>query len=75
MRSEKIEYREGDVLFEAHAEWDEGREGKRPAVLVAHAWSGQSDFERGWARSMAELGYAGVALDVFGKGVRGTSLE
>jgi dienelactone hydrolase len=44
---------------------------KRPAVLIAHAWAGQSDFERQKAKDLAELGYVGVAIDVYGKGVRG----
>ncbi len=44
---------------------------KRPAVLIAHAWAGQMDFERQIARDIAELGYVGIAIDVYGKGVRG----
>lgn len=44
---------------------------KRPAVLIAHTWAGQIDFERQIARDIAELGYVGIAIDVYGKGVRG----
>jgi len=42
-------------------------------VLVAHAWAGQDDFAREQARMLAELGYVGFAIDVYGKGRRGGS--
>ena len=47
----------------------------RGVVLVAHAWGGQSDFERDKARLLADWGYAGFALDVYGKGQRGETTE
>ena len=47
--------------------------GARPVVLVAHAWAGQDDFAREQARMLAELGYVGFAIDVYGKGRRGGS--
>lgn len=46
-------------------------EGPRPAVLVAHQWSGQSEHERETADLLAALGYVGIAIDVYGKGNRG----
>lgn len=45
--------------------------GSRPAVLVAHQWAGQSQHERATADKLAALGYVGIAIDVYGKGVRG----
>ncbi len=48
---------------------------KRPAVLVAHAWAGRSEFEVNKAKALAELGYTGVAIDLYGKDVLGTSTE
>lgn len=44
---------------------------RRPAVLIAHTWSGQLDFERQIARDIGDLGYVGIAIDMFGKGLRG----
>ena len=49
--------------------------GKRPAVLIAHAWAGRSEFEVDKAKAIAELGYTGVAIDLYGKDVLGTSTE
>jgi dienelactone hydrolase len=50
-------------------------EGLRPVVLVAHAWGGQDEFARSKAQMLADLGYIGLAIDVYGKGRRGTSPE
>ncbi|NNL88961.1 MAG: carboxymethylenebutenolidase [Marinicaulis sp.] len=49
--------------------------GEKPGVLVCHAWAGRSDFEVGKAKALAELGYTGVAIDLYGKGVLGSSVE
>jgi len=46
-----------------------------PAVLVAHAWGGRGQVEEDAARRLAELGYVGAAIDMFGRGVRGHSRE
>jgi dienelactone hydrolase len=46
-----------------------------PIVLVAHAWAGQGEHEREVADRLATLGYVGFAIDVYGKGNRGTTME
>ncbi len=40
-------------------------------MLVWHAWAGQGEFEQERAAQLAELGYVGIAMDVYGKGKRG----
>lgn len=75
MKTEKISYQEGGSELEAHVAYDSSIDGKRPLVLVAHAWGGQGDFERKKAESLAKLGYLGFALDMYGKGVTGSSVE
>jgi len=72
---EQLEYRHGDVVLEAHVAWDEAVSGPRPGVLVSHAWGGRSEFEDRKAERLAELGYVGFALDMYGKGVSGSSPE
>jgi dienelactone hydrolase len=47
--------------------------GRMPVVLVAHAWGGQDDFARAKADMVASLGSIGFAIDVYGKGRRGSS--
>ena len=70
-----IEYNDGESILEGKLVWDDEVGGPRPGVLVSHAWSGRSDYEEGKARRLAELGYVAFALDLYGKGVRGSSVE
>jgi len=55
--------------------WDESSSDKKPGVLVSHAWRGRSEFEENKADKLAELGYVGFALDLYGKGVLGSSAD
>lgn len=75
MATRKIEYQEGGTTFEGHMAWDDSVSGPRPAVLVSHAWGGRDDFSCQRAEDLAALGYVGFALDAYGKGVRGGSVE
>jgi dienelactone hydrolase len=75
MHTEYLDYRDGDTTCEAYVAYDDSSTGTRPGILVSHAWGGQSDFERQKAEQLAELGYVGFALDLYGKGVRGGSME
>lgn len=50
-------------------------EGKRPVVILCHAWKGRDDFICEKAKAIAEWGYVGFALDMYGKGVLGKSKE
>lgn len=69
-----FDYEAGGVTCEGYLARPEGED--RPVILVAHAWGGQSDYERGKAdRMAAELGYAAFAIDVYGKGKRGETVE
>ncbi|MBT8080870.1 MAG: dienelactone hydrolase family protein [Gammaproteobacteria bacterium] len=67
-----VEYSDGDTVLEGRLAWDDSVAGPRPGVLVAHAWGGRSEFEDGKADALAGLGYAALALDLYGKGVRGS---
>ncbi len=71
----EVDYKDGDVVLQGHFAWDAAVPGPRPGILVAHAWSGRSPFENAKAEALASLGYAAFALDVYGKGVRGSSPE
>jgi dienelactone hydrolase len=75
LRNRIIEYRDGDEVFEGRLAWDDDACGPLPGILVAHAWGGRSQFEDGKADDLAALGYAAFALDLYGKGVRGSSPE
>jgi len=71
MHTEMIDYQDGDTQLEGYVAWDNSISGARPAVLVAHDWSGRRDYAKSKAEEMAKLGYVGFALDMYGKGVFG----
>lgn len=70
-----IEYAHAGVTYEGFFAWDDAATQPRPGVAVAHTWAGRSEFEQGKAVALAEAGYVGFALDMFGKGVRGEGAE
>ncbi|MEQ1932056.1 MAG: dienelactone hydrolase family protein [Parvularculaceae bacterium] len=70
-----VEYRLVGKTFEGMLAIDGKKSGKRPVVMVSHAWAGRTDYELDAAKRLAELGYAGFAIDLYGKGVVGTSTE
>jgi dienelactone hydrolase len=63
-------YTDGDTICEGYVAMPAG-DGPHPAVLIAHKWSGQSAADDGVADRLAGLGYIGIAIDVYGQGVRG----
>ncbi|AGC47786.1 dienelactone hydrolase [Myxococcus stipitatus DSM 14675] len=71
VHGEHLEYRAGETLCEAYVTWDARKEGRRPCVLLAHAWDGLNEPMRAKAEEFATLGFVCLALDVYGKGVRG----
>ena len=71
VKTRLLEYDDGRTTFEGMLAWDDARDGARPGVLVAHTIRGRTTFEEGKARDLAELGYAALALDVYGKSALG----
>jgi dienelactone hydrolase len=75
VQTRTIDYVDGDAALEGYFAWDNAVSGPRPGVLIVHAWAGRSPFEEEVARKLAGLGYAGLAMDVYGKGVLGNDPE
>jgi dienelactone hydrolase len=65
-----VTYKSGDVECEGWHAYDAAKEGKRPAVLIIHQWTGLGDNEKMRAHMLAELGYNVLAADIYGKGIR-----
>jgi len=76
-RNGLFSYRDGSHELEGYLAMPAGASAapKRPVVLVIHAWGGQDEFARAKAHMIADLGYIGFAIDVYGKGRRGASPE
>ena len=75
IQTRAIEYSHNGILLEGLLAFDDSWTAPRPAVMVSHAWVGRDAFACGKARALAELGYAGFALDMYGKGVLGSGQE
>ncbi len=75
IKTELVEYTDNGVVLEGYLAWDDAGADSMPGVMVSHAWAGRSEFECGKARLLAELGYAGFAHDLYGKGVLGGGTE
>ena len=73
--SNTVSYLDGDVLLEGFFAFDDAIQGQRPAVLINHAWAGRDEFVGEKAKKLAELGYLGFAVDMYGKGVLGASAD
>lgn len=70
-----VEYQDGDTTLVGYIAYDDAVEGKRPGVLVFHAWMGQGEYEQKRARQLAAMGYVAFAADMYGEGKRAESRQ
>jgi dienelactone hydrolase len=73
VHAETVAYKQGGVELEGYLVYDDTKAGRRPGVLVVHEWLGLNAYAMKRAEMLAEMGYVAFALDMYGKGVRGTS--
>ena len=73
MTTTSVDYEINGETFEATVATTAS--GEKPGVMVCHAWAGRSPFEDAYAEKLSALGYTGVAIDLFGKGVLGQSKD
>ncbi|MGL5741210.1 MAG: dienelactone hydrolase family protein [Legionella sp.] len=75
MHTEPHIYHEGKQELEGFLAYDQSRAGERPAVLVVHDWSGRNEFACDQAKLLSEMGYVGFAVDMYGQGRTGATVE
>ena len=75
VKSEVIHFTHGSVSVEGVVAWDASVTEKRPGVIIIHGGWGYSDNVRAQARRLAESGYVGYAVDMYGMGPVDTHLE
>jgi dienelactone hydrolase len=68
IQTREVEYRQGDTMLKGYLAWDASRGVPRPGVLGVHEWWGHNEQARTQARRLAEAGYVGFALDMYGDG-------
>lgn len=74
IKTRLFDYYHDDLKLIGEVAWDDAL-GPRPAVLVAPTWAGRTDFEGDKAQMLAELGYVGVAIDMYGEGRTGSGAD
>lgn len=75
IQTEPIIYEGPGGRFSGTVSWDATIEGRRPGVLVSHAYGGQGEFDTNKAEALARRGYVGLALDMYGEGVRANDAD
>ncbi len=75
MHTETVEYTDGDITCKGYVAYSQPDDEKRPCVIISHAWGGQDDFVREKANKLAELGFTAFALDNYGQGRCGASMD
>lgn len=66
--TKEITYKDGDVELQGYFAYDDTAEGLRPGVIVVHEWWGFGEYAKKRAEMLAGLGYAALAIDMYGKG-------
>ena len=72
IKTEVVEYKDGDTVCEGFLAYDDASDKPRPGVLVVQDWTGLGDYVKGRAEQLAGLGYVAFCADIYGKGVRPT---
>lgn len=75
VKSEPIEYKVGEIVFQGEFFFDDADTAPRRAVLVCHEWWGLNDYARKRAEQLAQAGYVAFAVDMYGKGVTAKTQE
>ncbi|MHB1327460.1 MAG: dienelactone hydrolase family protein [Gemmatimonadales bacterium] len=68
IQTREVEYQHGGTTLKGFIAYDAARTDQRPGVLVVHEWWGHNEHARNQARRLAEAGYVGFAVDMFGDG-------
>jgi dienelactone hydrolase len=68
VKTEAVTYEQNGAQLQGFVAWDDAVTGKRPGVLVVHEWWGHNEHARNQAKRLAEAGYVGFALDMYGDG-------
>lgn len=75
IQTREVAYFDGNVRLLGFLAWDDARTIPMPGVLISHMWGGREQFVCDKARALAEMGYAGFALDLYGDARTGSGPE
>jgi dienelactone hydrolase len=75
IHEESVTYTLDGKNYDALFAYNENQKGIRPAILVVPEWWGLNEYAKNRAKQLAELGYAAMAIDVYGDGKVGNDPE
>ncbi|NWJ41856.1 MAG: dienelactone hydrolase family protein [Geothrix sp.] len=70
LAGQPLSYADGATKLAGYLSHPADAKGKVPGVVVIHQWMGLTDHERKVSDDLAKLGYAALAADIYGEGVR-----
>jgi dienelactone hydrolase len=74
MKTETVDYRDGDVTLKGFLAYDERQSGKRPGILVMPEAFGLGAHAKQRAQRLADMGYVAFAGDPYGNGQEAADL-
>jgi len=75
IHTRSIEIPFGSSTYEGLLAWNDANSGLRPGILVSHTIRGRTEFEDSKAIALAELGYVGLSVDLYGVDTRDSEIE
>jgi dienelactone hydrolase len=66
MKTQWVEYTQGDAKLNGYMAWDDSKAGKRPAVFILHGKWGVNEGIQRQVEMYSKLGYVVFAADIFG---------
>lgn len=74
MQAQTFEYVDGDTTCIGYLAIPDS-DTPKPCVLIVHDWSGCNQFAKQKAQELASMGYIGFAIDMYGNGALGETIE
>src|ERR1700681_4434957 len=75
MKTETVEYKDGDLTLRGYLGYDEQKSGKRPGILVMPEAFGLGAQAKSRVERLAQLGYVALGGDPYGDGREFTELQ
>jgi dienelactone hydrolase len=66
IKTKTVVYQDQGTSLKGYLAMPDGLKGPTPAVLIFHDWTGRNEFACKKAEKLAELGYIGFAVDMYG---------
>jgi dienelactone hydrolase len=68
MKTQTVEYKQGNTTLKGYLAYDDAQAGKRPGVVVYPEWWGLTEYPQWRAQELAKLGYVAFVADMYGEG-------